>query len=217
MVAPPGDHAAVMKRLDHLVLAAPDLEPAVDWVARALGVRPAPGGRHPGVGTRNFLLGLGPGSYLEVIGPDPDQPEPAVPRPFGIDMIERPRLTAWVAKSARLEEAAARAAEHGYDLGPIEDMSRLTPDGEVLRWRLTRRRQSDIAVVPLLIDWAQTRHPSATAPGGASLVSFAAEHPEPGRIREVLDALELQLDVGMGPEPRLAARLSGPAGLLELS
>ncbi|HSS60165.1 MAG TPA: VOC family protein [Candidatus Limnocylindrales bacterium] len=206
-----------MSRLDHLVLATRELDRTVDWVAQTLGVRPAPGGRHPGAGTRNFLLSLGPGHYLEVIGPDPDQPEPAVPRWFLIDVIDRPRLTAWVASSNRLEEDVARAAEHGYDLGPIDARSRTTPEGEVLRWRMTRRRHSDVAIVPTLIDWGTTRHPSATAPGGASLVSFRAEHPDVDRVTTVLAALSLDLELTTGEEPRLFAEISGPAGRLTLS
>lgn len=169
------------------------------------------------MGTRNFLVGLGPGRYLEIIGPDPDQPEPTEPRPFGIDAIDHPRLIAWVAKSPNVEEAVAKAAQLGYDLGPIQYMSRTTPDGQVLRWRLTRRRLSNVTVIPLLIDWGDTRHPSADAPPGASLLSFRAEHPQPGYEREVLAALGLDLAVTSGPEPLLMATLSGPAGSLKLS
>lgn len=212
-----GFRLLAFKNGDHLVLATPDLERTVGWVAQKLGVQPGPGGQHLGVGTHNCLLGLGPGHYLEVIGPDPAQPEPAEPRPYGIDGIDRVRLMAWVAKSDRLETAVAVAAEHRYDLGTIREMSRTTPDGEVLRWRLTRRRQSGVDVIPLLIDWGDTRHPSTTAPAGASLLAFKAEHPEPGRIREVLVALGIDLEVTMGPEACLIARLSGPAGVLELS
>ena len=206
-----------ISRLDHLVLATPDLGATVDWVTEALGLRPVAGGQHPGVGTRNFLLGLGPGRYLEIMGPDQDQPDPREPRPFGIDVIDGPRFTAWVATSARLEEDVARAARLACDLGPIEDMSRTTPGGQVLRWRLTRRRVSDVTLVPLLIDWLDTPHPSDTTPVTASLAAFTAVHPQPDHVRDVLAALGLALDVTPGPEPRLHARLSGPAGSLELS
>ncbi len=208
---------AAVPRLDHLVLATPNIESTVDWVAHALGVRPIPGGQHLGFGTRNFLLGLGPRQYLEVIGRDPDQPEPPEPRPFAIDVIDRPRLTAWVAKSSDLEAAVAKAAQHRYDLGPIRAMSRSTPDGRVLRWRLTRTRASEVTVIPLLIDWGDTPHPSSSAPSGTTLVSFAAEDPQPDQVRQVLAALGLELPVTTGHEPRLMAQLSGPAGKLELN
>lgn len=206
-----------MTELDHLVLATPNLESTVEWVSRALGVRPGPGGQHLGVGTRNFLLGLGSGRYLEIMGPDSDQPDPPRPRPFGIDGIDRPTLAAWVARSAVLEESAARAAQHGYDLGPIEEMSRTTPEGRVLRWRLTRRHPPGVTVIPLLIDWGDTEHPSATAAAGASLVGFRAVHPAPDHVKKVLADLGLDLDVSDGPEPRLIAQLSGPRGSLQLS
>jgi hypothetical protein len=96
-------------------------------------------------------------------------------------------------------------------------MSRTTPDGRVLRWRLTRKRASEVTVIPLLIDWGDTPHPSASAPGGVRLVSFSAQDPGPEHARRLLGDLGLHLAVEAGDERRLVAELSGPAGRLELS
>lgn len=123
--------------LDHLVLATPDLPATVAEFASRTGVTPAPGGVHVGLGTRNYLVGLGGRSYLEIIGPDPEQPEPVELRPFGVDRLAGPATVTWAISPPDLEAAIAAARERGYDPGPIHPMSRRTPDGTLLRWRLT--------------------------------------------------------------------------------
>jgi len=57
--------------VDHVVVAAPVLADAVAWLGER-GIACEPGGRHPAHGTMNALAGLGPTTYLEVLGPDPD-------------------------------------------------------------------------------------------------------------------------------------------------
>ena len=87
--------------IDHLVYATPDLAAAVADIEERFGVAPTPGGAHVGLGTFNALLGLGGRTYLEIVGPDPAQPEPVNPRPFGIDDLTEPSLVAWCAAPQR--------------------------------------------------------------------------------------------------------------------
>ena len=190
--------------LDHLVYATPDLGRTVRRIAELTGVEPVEGGPHPGLGTRNHLLGLGELRYLEIIGPDPDQPEPEEPRPFGIDELTGPRLAAWAIRAADIEARVARSRALGYDPGPIEPLARRTPDGEMLRWRLTFPYE---VVVPFLIDWGRTPHPARHLPV-VRLTAFAAAHPEPEGVRRRLAALGVDIDVREG-EAGLTAVVGG--------
>lgn len=193
--------------LDHLVYATPDLEASVDRVENLTGVRPAEGGRHLGLGTRNYLLGLGGRRYLEIIGPDPDQPDPAGPRPFGIDDLTAAALVAWAIRAHPLEDRVARARERGHDPGDVVHMSRRTPDGELLEWRLAF---SGGGLVPFLIDWGTTVHPADRVLPTVSLTSLTAVHPAPATIRTKLQAIDATLDIATGDPPSLTAVLTAP-------
>lgn len=205
-----------VSELDHLVLATPDLAATVDLVARALGVKPVAGGRHPGRGTRNYLLGLGNGGYLEIIGPDPEQPEPEQPRPFGIDELAEARLAGWAVRVTDIDAAITAARTAGFDPGPASDLSRATPDGRTLEWRLTfpdfRERTQ---IVPFLIDWGRTAHPSAELPE-VELRSLEAVHPDPVAAAERLRAVDANLPVRPGTRPALIATLGTSGGAITL-
>jgi glyoxalase-like protein len=215
--AAPEAAGGLLERIDHLVYATPDLTMGIDAAERLFGVRASPGGQHPGEGTRNALIALGPTSYFEIIGPDPEQPAPGRPRRFGIDEIKTPRLTTWVAKGSGLEKFARDAAMHGVNLGAVIPGSRKRPDGVVLSWRYTDPRVilAD-RLVPYFIDWGASPHPSASAATGVTLLSLRAEHPDPDRVQGILRQLGLDLMVGHGPRPALIATFGSPKGHVEL-
>jgi hypothetical protein len=207
----------VLAQVDHLVYTVPDLQQGIDSVEKLFGVRATPGGQHPGLGTRNALIALGPASYLEIIGPDPDQPKPAGPRRFGIDELKAPHLMTWVAKGKSLETFAADAKAHGVDLGAVIPGSRKRPDGVVLKWTYTDP-QVVLAgrLIPYFIDWGSSPHPSATAAKGVTLVGLRAEHPDAERVQKMLKQLGLELAVTRGPKPSIIATFDSPKGKVEL-
>lgn len=205
-----------MSSLDHLVLATPDLAATVAEVARLTGTRPVPGGAHPGQGTANFLLGLGEGAYLEIIGPDPDQADPGRPRPFGIDGLTEARLATWAVRVQGLDEAVAASREAGYDPGEPWGMSRHAPDGANLTWRLTLDKDGrHRGVVPFLIDWGRSPHPSADLPA-VPLVGLEGVHPHPERVEPHIEALGAKLPLKAANRPALAATVFGETGLVVL-
>jgi hypothetical protein len=207
----------VLTQVDHIVYATPDLQLGIDTAEQLFGVRATPGGQHPGLGTRNALIALGPASYLEIIGPDPAQPKPAGGRRFGIDDLSAPRLLTWVAKGQSLEKVAANAKALGIDLGAVISGSRNRPDGVVLKWTYTDPRVVLVdRLVPYLIDWGSSPHPSATAAKGVTLVSLRAEHPEAERAQTMLKQLGLALLVTRGAKPSLIATFNSPKGRVVL-
>lgn len=194
--------------IDHLVYATPDVDATVSALAGRLGVRAVTGGRHPGRGTRNALIGLGPRCYLEIVGPDAEQPAPAGPRWFLVDEIVSPQLVAWAVRDSNLE---ARTA----GLGPIVSGSRRRPDGQLLSWRFTDPmvRVAD-GVMPFFIDWGSGPHPADLLPREIRLAELRLEHPEPAPLNATLG--KLGFTVHAGPHPKLVAILDTAGGLVEL-
>ena len=209
--------ADAVSRVDHLVYATPDLKLGIEAIEKLLGIRATPGGQHPGAGTRNALVALGPSSYLEIIGPDPEQPHPFGPRRFGIDGLKAPRLATWAAKGEDLERLATDAARNGVKLGAVGSGSRKRPDGILLSWRFTSPATLlGDGVVPFFIDWGKTPHPAQTAAAGAALVALRAEHPDARGVGEMLRKLGLPLPVTSAPAPALIATVDCPKGRIEL-
>lgn len=206
-----------LSTVDHLVYATPDLDRGVDEIEQLTGARATFGGQHPGRGTRNALLALGPASYLEIMAPDPDQPPPKNGRALGIDNLTRSKLVGWCAKGEELENFREEAVRYGVPLGEVMPMSRQRPDGVVLSWSLT-----DLAtivadgIVPFFIDWGESAHPAQAAPGGLCLIDFRAEHPCHDDVSQMLRRLGLDLPVEQGFQPALIAVIQGPRGRVEL-
>jgi hypothetical protein len=124
-------HVAV--RLDHVSYAvdADAFAPTVSRLGALLGAAFSDGGLHPGYGTRNAVLPLAGGSYVEVVAP---LDHPATDRAaFGQAVQRRAKLgggwLGWVVGVEDLmpfEERLKRPAGEGH---------RRRPDGTLLKWR----------------------------------------------------------------------------------
>ncbi len=154
------DHGGV--DLDHLcyVPGSEGLASCVQRLGGRLGAAFTDGGLHPGFGTRNFVLPLTGGCYLEVVDV---LDHPAVDRaPFGRAVRARSAdgggwLT-WVVRVddiADVEQRLARPAAEGH---------RRRPDGVDLYWRQIGLH--DVALdrqLPFFVEWHvdPADHPSA--------------------------------------------------------
>lgn len=202
--------------LDHVVLAGPDLDQLVDDFRDRTGIDPKSGGRHPG-GTRNYLVRLTATAYLEIIGPERLGAGIPLPTAFGIDTLSEPRIATWLVHPADIEKTIASATDAGYDPGPLGPLSRETPEGPVLRWRLTRDAPDNLGgLAPGLIDWFDTPHPSGSGLPEATLVDFRGRHPDPAAVARVHAALGVTLDVEESGEAGLTLVIDTPKGRVTL-
>lgn len=197
-----------MAEIDHIVIGAATLGQGADWVERHLGARPSGGGVHEGAGTHNLLLGLGSGCYLEVIAPDPGQPEPEHPRLFDLDdpalrtqLAAEPRLIAFVARTPALGPLAERLGPRG---GEIRAMRR-----GALSWRmlLPPQRQDLGNLIPPMIQWDSDGKGPRLPDSKVRLTALHAEFPDPDPLRAALAerGLAERVQVRQSPHARLLA------------
>ncbi len=225
-----------MTILDHLVWAVPDLESAMDRVRAEWGCEVLPGGRHPRWGSWNAVVPIAGEAYVEIIAPHPEPPE-STHRIFGLDSVRWPTLVTWAvrpgggpsAKASQgpggggvpaLEKLAQRAGETGVEMGALLAGSRRTPEGRLLEWTLSDPSRPRLGgVIPFLIGWGETPHPSGIRPAEVSLLSLELAHPDVGKVEAALAALQTAVDVRITPSPRpgLRARLATPRGAIELA
>jgi len=207
-----------MDRVDHLVWAVPDLDAGISQIEALTGIQAALGGSHPGMGTRNALLSLGDDTYLEIIAPDPGQSDYRSPRLFQVDHVDSPRLVTWAAKSDDIAQMTEMRLSDGQSPGKAMTGSRQTPDGRTLAWELTDP-YVEIAggVVPFFINWGNTPHPAASAPGGATLLALRATHPEKDYVRAAFKSFGINMPVENGCQASLTAVIDTPRGQIELT
>jgi len=202
--------------LDHIILGVDDLDKGVSWVEQLTGVRAAFGGVHPGRGTRNALLSLGPDCYLEIIAPDPQQSSPTwFPQ---ILTLPEPRLIAWAVHSPDLAALAKKAEATGLLINGPHDGARSRPDGKLLSWKLFHLRQDRGGLLPFFIEWSRDSvHPAKDAPPGCTIERFHLQLPDAPQLARVFQTLAVEVAMEPGEKPRMLARIASPGGEVELT
>jgi hypothetical protein len=221
-------------RLDHLVVVAPTLAAGVTHVCDALGVSAETfeaGGRHPGMGTHNRLLGLWGGIYLEVMACDPEAPAPERKRWFGLDskavkarLAHGPYLAHWVARVERPRQLKLWQQQYPERIPPLLQMQRgdyawhigVPENGALPSWK----RHGGDGLLPTLIQWDLPLHPSdRLACHGVALKGLRGFHTNANGLAKQLAWLGASSLIAIERtlvEPSLVAEFETPAGLRTL-
>ena len=205
---------------DHILVGAADLDHGIDWMQERSGVRAIFGGVHPGRGTRNALLSLGPRRYLEIIAPDPQQSSATSGNDTAsrLRAIQEPRIIGWAAHTNDLASLVQKAVAAGIAIENPRDGSRVRPDGKTLQWRSFALKNDFDGVLPFFIEWNRSSiHPSQDAPSGCTLEHFFIESPAVEEVRSVAGKLGLEVEVKSAKTPVLRARIIGKRGAFEIT
>lgn len=161
-------------RLDHISYACTTAELAdvVQRIGSDLGATFVDGGRHPSFGTRNFILPLAGGCYIEVVSAL-DHPA-AEKAPFGRAVAKRAQggggWLGWVVAVddiSVIEARIGREARQGH---------RIRPDGHDLCWRQIGVLDSTAdPQLPFFVEWS----------------SPASDHPSSGGVDVSIDRIEM--------------------------
>jgi hypothetical protein len=197
--------------LDHILLGCSDLDTGVSFVEQRTGVRASFGGVHPGRGTRNALLSLGNRHYLEIIAPDPAQPD--APDSFGLRKLSAPRLVTWAAHPGNLDEFASRLRGANLEFDGPTSGSRKRPDGKLLQWKTLNLKDNLGGLLPFLIEWnVGTTHPSVDAPSGCKIVRFSYAGPDYDGVGRILEILGLDVLSEASEKSQIRAAIAGKNG-----
>jgi len=162
--APPPETVGI----DHVILGVSNLDHGTSQFEQLTGVRPAPGGAHPGRGTRNALISLGPRTYLEILAPSPGDT-------LSDDVSFLPSLdeltpVAWAVSTSDIGRTGQRLRDSGYETSGPKTGSRIRADGTRLKWDTLHILKPNMNMAPFFIQWGKgSLHPATSSPGGCTL------------------------------------------------
>lgn len=160
-------------KLDHVSYAVlnNELGETVQRLGAELGASFIDGGKHPRFGTRNFILPLSNGSYIEVVAPL-DHPA-AENVPFGQAVRKRAQSGGgWMSWALQVDDLSPLEARVGREAG---EGHRVRPDGVDIRWnQLGVIDLLDDPQLPFFIKWADHGlHPSKSGSNQIQITQIA--------------------------------------------
>lgn len=205
--------------VDHIILGISDLATGIEQLEALTGVRAVIGGEHPGRGTMNALISLGPGHYVELLAPVPggviDELDDLA---GGLETFAELTPLGWAASTDDMDALAQRLVAAGYEIdGPVPG-SRVKPDGSVLEWKTLVIVQPLLAGAPFFIEWGESSvHPSESSPQGCELGFLRLEDPEALALRDLVSVLGLPIRVESGAGPAMEVAFNCPNGEVHFS
>ena len=182
------------------------------------GIRPTFGGYHTTQGTKNAVVNLGEGRYLELLAIDEDNVSIPAPRWMGVDFLEKPHITRWSLKSNDLLRDSNILKTYQGDMGKVQGGQRKMTNGKLLTWEMSMPLSSpQVEIIPFMTDWQQSEvHPTDSMPEEFQFIGLQFFHPAPPSVAEILKKLGVEGSVIKGAEIAIKMKMNTPKGVVEI-
>ena len=202
--------------IDHIIWACPDLDAGIAEFETMTGVRAQAGGKHPHLGTHNALMHLGNRRYLEIVAPDPDHD--GGPWSRSLQQLSEPTLLHWVIARPNLGDYVnGLSGLVGGDNG-VTSISRHHPKLGLLNWEiLLLPRHKFGCLIPFLIDWGESIHPTELLEHECTLRSVRITSPQLADLMKVYSWLAIDVEFAEAADPKLEFLIDTPNGEINLA
>ena len=202
--------------IDHIVLAAPDLEEAMEQFEKMTGIGAVVAGSINGLGIKCSRISFNDSSYIEIIAPDPKSSGP-----IG-QLLKSKGITEltpfhFAIRSTKVEALKDEVKKFGYVPDHIT-MFGGHKDGTPMKWEMLYLYGHNMGgICPFFINWSNTDHPCAKLPVVGKLKKFTIRAPETDPIHKLLDHVTIKgFNVEVG-KPKLSFQFSSPEGTIKFA
>jgi len=203
--------------LDHIVLAAGDLEEAMKTFHEQTGVEAVIAGTIKGLGIKCARVSFENASYIEIIAPDPKGPGP-IGELLKNKKIKELTPFHFAIRTSRAEQLKDEVSKFGYTPDHIT-MFGSKADGTPRKWEMLYLYGHKMGgVCPFFINWNNSDHPCATLPIVGKLKKVTIRAPEDDPVHQLLDHFGkvegLQIEEG---KKKFSFSFKSPEGTVKFS
>ena len=202
--------------IDHIVLAAPDLEEAMEQFEEMAGIGAKVFGAINGIGIRCARISFNDSSYLEIIAPDPKQPGP-IGQLIKAKGIKDMTPFAFAIRTSRTEQLKDEVVQFKYVPDHIS-MFGGKKDGTARKWEMLHLYGHKLGgICPYFVHWDTTDHPCTTLPVVGKLKKFTIRAPSDDPIHQLfahVNVRNINIEIG---SPKMSFQFSSPEGTIKFA
>lgn len=183
-------------QLDHIILAINNLEKGVRQFESMTGIEPIYGGEHPNWDTQNAIIPLHHHMYIEIMAPKNDLEVV----PDFLKNINTLKPIGFAMATHDINQMEKTIQQLNYKSTGIQAGSRVTPQGQQLKWSMLTVTEPNLGMNPFFISWSDdTGHPSLNSTKKYELKQIIFKTPYHHEINNLLASLDTHI-VSLQPE-----------------